>query len=98
MIQVVILPLLDQFNLCGLPEEFIPFTNGILGQLLKRKLYHACEELTATVNPNSSRILLYSPDSDHKSYLLTIIQNTCCFAATTTQVLPCRDTSHKLMS
>ncbi|HRV83481.1 MAG TPA: MerR family transcriptional regulator [Saprospiraceae bacterium] len=74
MIQVVILPLLDQFNLLWLTGRVYTIHERILGQLLKRKLYHACEELTTKVNPNSSRILLYSPDSDHKSYLLTIIQ------------------------
>ncbi|MCB0600303.1 MAG: MerR family transcriptional regulator [Saprospiraceae bacterium] len=74
MIHVVILPLLDQFNLLWLTGRVYTIHERILGQLLKRKLYHACEELTSKASPNSPRILLYSPDNDHKSYLLTIIQ------------------------
>lgn len=75
LIRVVILPLLDQFNLLWLTGKVYIIHERVLGQLLKRKLYHACEEMTAThFDTSNHRILLYSPDNDHKSYLLTILQ------------------------
>ncbi|MCB0656328.1 MAG: MerR family transcriptional regulator [Saprospiraceae bacterium] len=74
LIRIVILPLLDQFNLLWLTGKVYLVHERVLGQLIKRKLYHACEELSKESHQQQHRVLLYSPDNDHKSYLLTIIQ------------------------
>lgn len=72
LVNKVLLPLFDQFNLLWLTGSVQELHEKFLGQLVCKQLIMAIENMPSEDNPERPRSILFSPDGHQKEYLLRI--------------------------